>query len=55
MVVYLLAEERLKLGIHDLGASVGTNEKAFHVVQVLSVTVELLVWAVGDEAGELSD
>lgn len=45
----------MKQGVHDLSASVGTNEKAFHVVQVLSVAVELLVWAVREEAGEVGE
>lgn len=51
MVVYKLAEERIKSGVQDLGM-VGAGEKAFHVVQVMSVAVELLVWAVPDDAGE---
>jgi hypothetical protein len=51
--VYQLADERMKFGVQDFSASLGgTNEKAFHVVQVLSVAVELLVWAVQGEAGE---
>ena len=51
MAVYRLADQRMKDGVHELGVSLGTNEKAFHVVQVLSVAVELLVWAVQDDAG----
>ena len=54
MLVYKLAEERVNTGVHDLGsgAAVGTNEKAFHIIQVMSVAVELLVWAVQEESGE---
>ncbi len=51
VVVYRLAEDRIKSGVQDLG-TVAAGEKAFHVVQVMSIAVELLVWAVPDDAGE---
>ena len=52
MAVYVIADERMKSGVQELGTSMGNIEKAYHVVQVLSVAVDLLVWAVHED-GEL--
>ena len=53
--MYRLAEERITSGVRDLSSNSslqGANEKVFHVVQVMSVAVELMVWAVPTQQGD---
>lgn len=54
MAVYAIADERMKSGVQELGASMGNIERAYHVVQVLSVAVDLLVWAVRDDGESIA-
>lgn len=52
--VYKLVEKYIHVGVLELGSVKGcNNEKAFHMVQVMCVAVELLVWAVQEDSGEL--
>lgn len=53
MKVYKLAESCISGGVQELGAvaKVGANERAFHIVEVMSKAVQLLVWAVQEESG----
>jgi len=50
--VYQLVERCITEGVNGLGSVRGGNEKAFHMVQVMCVAVELLVWAVDGDAGQ---
>ena len=51
--VLKLSETHITTGVHDLstGAVSGGNERAFHIVKVISIAVELLVWAVKEDTG----
>lgn len=51
--VYKLVENSITVGVQDLSSVKGSNEKAFYIVQVMCVAVELLVWAVQGDSGEL--
>ena len=51
--VYHLVERCITESVSGLGGARGGNEKAFHMVQVMCVAVELLVWAVDGDTGEL--
>lgn len=54
--VMRLAEDQISNGVRDLGlvTLVGTNvnERAYHIVQLICVAVQLLTWAVTGEPGE---
>ena len=41
-------------GVRDLGssASASSNERAFHVICILSAATDMLVWASRDDSGE---
>jgi len=51
--VLKLSETHITTGVHDLstGALSGGNERAFHIVRIISIAVELLVWAVKEDTG----
>ncbi len=48
--MHKLAERRIIAGVQDLSSV--ANERAFHVVQVMSVAVEILVWAAQEDIGK---
>ena len=52
--VLKLAENQISNGVNALShvSPAGGNEKAYHIVQVICVSVELLVWAVNEDTGE---
>ena len=52
--VHKLSENLITTGVHELGviSPEGAMERAFHVVQMISVAVELLVWAAWEDTGE---
>ena len=49
-----MAGNHISVGVHELStvSPVGANEKAFHIIKVICVAVESLVWAVKSESGE---
>ena len=51
-----LTEKQISVGIHDLSAATtqgSVSERAVHTIHAISLAVELLVWAVSDDAGVL--
>ena len=50
--MYKLVEKIILVGVQELGVLTGFNVKEFHMVQVMCVAVELLVWAVQGDSGE---
>ena len=48
-----LTETHITTGMNDLstGALSGGNKRAFHIVRIISISVELLVWAVREDTG----
>ena len=57
--VMKLAEDQISGGVRELSLAtpVGTNvnERAYHIVQLICVAVQLLTWAVSEEQGEAFD
>jgi hypothetical protein len=53
-----LAEDQISGGVRDLSlvtpAGTNVNERAYHIVQLICVAVQLLTWAVSEEHGEPS-
>ena len=56
--VMKLAEDQISNGVRELGlvtpAGTNVNERAYHIVQVICVAVQLLTWAVRDDKGTCS-
>lgn len=54
--VMRLAEDQISSGVRDLSlvtpAGTNVNERAYHIVQLICVAVQLLTWAVSEEHGE---
>lgn len=54
--VMRLAEDQISNGVQNLGlvtpAGTNVNERAYHIVQLICVAVQLLTWAVNDERGK---
>ena len=52
-----LAEDQISSGVQDLSvvtpAGTNVNERAYHIVQLICVAVQLLTWAVAEDKGEL--
>ena len=54
--VMRLAEDQISGGVRDLSlvtpAATNVNERAYHIVQLICVAVQLLTWAVSEEQGQ---
>ena len=57
--VMRLAEDQISGGVRDLSlvtpAGTNVNERAYHIVQLICVAVQLLTWAVSEEHGQASE
>lgn len=51
--VHKLADGQITVGVSDLGTTTptGSNEKAFHIIKVICVAIDNLVWAVETDKG----
>lgn len=49
-----VCEGELEGGVRELGSGVSTtsNEKAFHIICVLTAATDMMVWASQEDAGE---
>ena len=54
--VMRLAEDQISSGVRDLSlvtpAGTNVNERAYHIVQLICVAVQLLTWAVSEDRGK---
>lgn len=54
--VMKLADDQISNGVRDLSvatpAGTNVNERAYHIVQLICVAVQLLTWAVSEEHGQ---
>ena len=52
--VLKLADNQITTGVSELSivGSSGSNERAFHIIKVICVAVENLVWAVKSDRGQ---
>ena len=52
--VLKLADGQITAGVNELGTASpgGSNERAFHIIKVICVAVDNLVWAVKTDKGE---
>lgn len=48
-----MAESQISEGVNEFGtlAVAGSNERAFHIIKVICIAVENLIWAVNNEKG----
>ncbi len=51
--VLKLADGQITAGVNELGTAspTGSNERAFHIIKVICVAVDNLVWAVKTDKG----
>lgn len=49
-----VSEGELEGGVRELGSGINTssNEKAFHIICILTAATDMMVWASRDDAGE---
>ena len=50
--MYKLVEQYIFVGVQELSLVMGCTMKGVHMVQVMCVAVELLVWSVHGDSGE---
>ena len=52
-----VCEGEMEGGVRELGstASASSNERAFHVICILSAVTDMLVWASRDDSGEWAE